>query len=171
MTQTTIYDFFNELPKGSKKLVKTDLTTTDRQIIEFLKTNALGEENLITGQDIVNRLCLNNTAQLRKHIKRIRTDFANDIIIGSNSKGYFIPTQSEHNEAIKLMVGRVLSEIETLIHLHPSAALLIHKVSHDIYKSVDKSPQGQMQIKFNGWENDYINRYAEKYKLGEKNDK
>src|SRR5690554_300189 len=114
MTQTTIYDFFNELPKGSKRLVKTDLTTTDRQIIEFLKKNALGEENLITGQDIVNRLCLNNTAQLRKHIKRIRTDFANDIIIGSNSKGYFIPTQSEHNDAIKLMVGRVLSEIETL---------------------------------------------------------
>jgi hypothetical protein len=33
----------------------------------------------------------------------------------------------------------------------------------EYYKKANKAPQGQLQIKFNGWERDSIDYYGERY--------
>lgn len=163
LRQTSIYDFLDSQPKNSKRLVKTDLHTLDYQILAYLKKHALGFKNKVSGQRLAVAFGFDSTAKVRNHIKRIRVDPSIHIIIGSDNRGYWIPTEDEYLQAIKFKLNKAISEVETIVNMYPRAAKIIQAVSGYVYKKVDKSVQGQMQIKFNGWEQDMINHYAEKY--------
>lgn len=159
----TIYDFLKEVPEGSKRLVKTDLKTLDYQILDYLKQNALGAKNKKSGKEIMRVFGFESTAKVRQHIKRLRVDPTITVIIGSDNGGYWLTLEAELHDAIQYKMSRTISEIETLINMYPRAAPMLHAIIGSMFKKVDKVSQGQMQIKFNGWENDFINYYADKY--------
>lgn len=172
ITQYSIYDFVKEVKNTatkngkarSKRLVDDKgLTTQDYNVLNFLKRVALGKRNIQSGTDIMERFGFDNTAQVRAIIKTLRTNKTVDVKIASSPKGYYIPTEDEYIEGVQLMLDKTLSQVETIVNMYPRAEKIIQAVAHVIYKSVDKAPQGQTQIQFNGWENETINHFAEKY--------
>lgn len=165
--QTTIYDWLEKQPKDSKRLVKNDLKTIDHEILNYLKKYALGLKNKVSGQLLATIFNFDSTNKVRYHIKRLRVDPTVSIIIGSDSKGYWIPTEDEYLQAIQFKLNKAISEVETIVNMYPRSAKIIQAVSGYVYKQVDKSVQGQEQIQFNGWENDFINKFADKY-MGDK---
>lgn len=167
--QTSIFDFLDKQPKTSKRLVKTDLQSTGYQILDYLKTNALGCKNKVSGQHLALKFGLETTAMVRYHIKRIRVDPSIHLIIGSDNRGYWIPTEDEYLQAIQYKLNKAISEVETIVNMYPRAAKIIQAVSGYVYNKVDKSVQGQTQIPFNGWEREIINHYADKYVYADKN--
>lgn len=171
-TQTSIYDFATEVSNKttkngktrSKRLVDNNgLTTEDYNVLNFLKRVALGKKNIQSGKNIMERFGFDNTAQVRTIIKTLRVNKSVDVKIASTPKGYYIPMEDEYIEGVQLMLEKTLSQVETIVNMYPRSEKIIQAVAHLIYKSVDKAPQGQMQIQFNGWENETINRFAEKY--------
>lgn len=161
--QTSIFDWLDNQPKQSKRLVKSDLHTVDYKILDYLKQNALGAKNKVSGQHLAIRFGFDSTAKVRQHIKRLRVDPSIHLLIGSNNSGYWIPTEDEMLDAIKYKLNKAISEVETVINMYPRSAKIIQAVSGYVYKKVDKAPQGQLQIPFNGWEREFVNHYANKY--------
>ena len=171
-TQYSIYDFVKEVSKQttkngkarSKRLVDDKgLTTQDYNVLNFLKRVALGKENKVSGRDIADRYGFDDTAKVRTIIKKLRIHKSVDVKIASDSKGYWIPTEDEYIQGVQLMLNKTLSQVETIVNMYPRSEKIIQAVAHVIYKGVDKAPQGQMQIQFNGWEEETINHFAEKY--------
>ena len=172
ITQYSIYDFVKEVKNTTTKNGKArskrllddkGLTTQDYNVLNFLKRVALGKRNIQSGTDIMERFGFDNTAQVRAIIKTLRTNKTVDVKIASSPKGYYIPTEDEYIEGVQLMLDKTLSQVETIVNMYPRAEKIIQAVAHVIYKGVDKAPQGQTQIQFNGWENETINHFAEKY--------
>ena len=163
MKQTSIFDWLGSQPPESKRLVKSDLHSIDYMVLDYLKNNALGSNNKVTGDKLASVFGYDNTAKIRGHIKRIRVDTSVDVIIGSDNGGYWIPTEEEMLDAVMYKLNKAISEVETVIHMYPRAAKMIQAVCGYVHKKVDKTPQGQMQIQFNGWEREFINRFADKY--------
>ena len=169
--QTTIDDFLSpskqdnvkRAKRTSKRLVKNTLDSTDHHVLDFLKRTALTKNNRVSGQEIADRFGFDNTAIVRQHIKKIRNSPQNDVIIASDNKGYWIPTQDEVDEGVALMIGKTLSQVETVINMYPRSAEMIHTLAGWVYKKKDKAVQGQTSIQFNGWQNGIMNKYAEKY--------
>jgi len=170
--QTTIDDFLSpskqdnikRAKRVSKRLVDNNgLTTEDYNVLNFLKRVALGKKNIQSGTDIMERFGFDNTAQVRTIIKTLRTNKSVDVKIASDSKGYWIPTQDEYIQGVQLMLNKTLSQVETIVNMYPRSEKIIQAVAHLVWKSVDKAAQGQVQIDFNGWEEETINHFAEKY--------
>lgn len=169
--QTTIDDFLlpsrqdnlKRARKTSKRLVKNTMDTTSHNVLDFLKRTALTKSNRVSGQDIAERFGFDNTAQVRQNIKKIRNAPDNAVIIASDSKGYWIPTEDEYIQGVQLMLNKTLSQVETIVNMYPRSEKIIQAVAHLVWKSVDKAAQGQVQIDFNGWEEETINHFAEKY--------
>jgi hypothetical protein len=170
-TQMSIYDFVKEVKnkklksgKRSRRLVDDKgLTTDDYNVLGYLKRVALGSKNKVSGRDIAKRFGFDNTAQVRRIIKTLRTNESVHVKIGSDPKGYWIPTQQEYIESVQLMLNKTLSQIETTVNMYPRAEKIIQAVAGAVYKGIDKAAQGQVQIDFNGWEEETINHFAEKY--------
>lgn len=158
------YSIFDEEMIVSKRLVKKDLTSLQWSLLEYLKKYALGEKNAVSGKILAYQFDLRNTAEIRKIIKALRTSTEVNVIIGSNNKGYYIPFKDEYIDSISLMLNKTLSMVETAINLFPASADIMHKAVGFHYKKRDKGVHNQIQIQFNGWEREVINRYAEKYK-------
>lgn len=148
---------------NSKRLVKTDLKTQDYVILNYLKKYALGTKNKVSGRHLADVFGFENTAKIRQHIKRLRIDPTVDVIIGSDSGGYYIPTQEEYIGSVQLMLGKTLSQIATIVNMYPRAEKIIQAVAGYHFKRLDKAVEGQTQIQFNGWEREYIKRYADGY--------
>lgn len=169
--QTSIYDFVRDVNnktlkngKRSRRLVDDDGLTTDHyNVLNFLKRVALGKPNTQSGRDIMNRFGYDSTAQVRTIIKTLRTNKSVDVKIASDSKGYWIPTEDEYIQGVQLMLSKTLSQVETIVNMYPRSEKIIQAVAHVVWKGVDKAPQGQTQIQFNGWEEETINHFAEKY--------
>lgn len=166
----TIFDWLEQQDKESKRLVKSDLKTLDYNILNYLKKHALGSNNKVTGRELMVRFGLNDTSQVRKAINSLRNDPSNHIMIGSDSGGYYIPTKDEEEQAIRYKLSRTIGEIETMLNLYPRAAGILHRVIGYIDKGTDKVAQGQYQMQFNGWEQETINHYADKYMKENEND-
>lgn len=158
------YSIFDEEMVVSKRLVKKDLNNLQWSILNYLKKYALGEKNAVSGKHLAFQFGLNNTAEVRAVIKHLRTSSEVSVVIGSNNKGYYIPFEDEYIKSISLMLNKTLSTVETAINLFPASAEIIHKAVGYHYKKVDKGSHNQIQIQFNKWEREIINRYAEKYK-------
>lgn len=161
------FSIFDEEMIVSKRLVKSDLNNLQWTILDYLKHNALGVKNAVSGGKLAFEFGLSNTAEVRKVIKALRTSPQVQVVIGSNSRGYYIPFEDEFIESITLTLNKALSMVETVINLFPASAEIIHKAVGYHYSKRDKASNNQMQIQFNGWERELINRYAEKYR-GEK---
>lgn len=149
----------------SKRLVKNELRPIDWQVLKYLKKWGLGKRQAIKGRELADLFSnqYNNTQEIRAIIKRLRTSPQVDVVIGSCSKGYYIPLTVEHEEAVALMLSKTLSQVETVVNMYPQGANVIYKVLNEITKSVSKVFDGQTQMQFNGWENDIIKLYAERY--------
>lgn len=133
-------------------------------ILDYLKENALGQENAKHGHIIADEFGLTNTYDVRKHIKALRNDPENDIIIGSTTKGYFIPREEEYQKAIQLMLSKTLSQIRTTINIYPRAAKIVHAVAGHSLKRAKTEVQGQLEMDFEEWELKVIKRFAEELK-------
>lgn len=158
------FSIFDEEMVVSKRLVKKDLNNLQWSILNYLKEYALGEKNAVSGKYLAYYFGMRNTAEVRKVIKHLRTSPEVSVIIGSNNKGYYIPFEDEYIKSISLTLNKALSMVETAINLFPASAEIIHKAVGYHYKKTDKGSHNQRQIQFNGWEEELINRYAEKYK-------
>ncbi len=158
------YSIFDEEMIASKRLVKNDLNNLQWLILDYLKHNALGVKNAVSGKKIAFEFGLSNTAEVRKVIKALRTSPQVQVVIGSNNRGYYIPFEDEFIDSISLTLNKTLSMIETTINLFPASAEILHKAVGYHYKKRDRANHGQRQIRFNGWEQELINRYAEKYR-------
>lgn len=165
MTQITIYDELKNVEKTSKRLVKRDLNTIHYEVLDYLKKHALGSKNKVSGHDLMLQFGLESTAQVRNIIKKLRTSPTIDVVIGSDKMGYFIPFMSEYKEAVQYKINKAKSEMITAIKMYPEAVKEFHAILGNAYNESNKAPQGQMQIKFNGWEKD-INYFADKYVKG-----
>ena len=163
------YSIFDEEMIVSKRLVKSDLTSLQWRLLDYLKKYALGEKNAVKGRELAYQFGLRNTAEVRTIIKKLRTSPQVQVIIGSNNRGYYIPYKDEYINSISLMLNKTLSMVETAINLFPASAEIIHKAVGYHYKKRDKGVHNQEQIRFNEWERELINRYAEKY-VEDKND-
>lgn len=165
--QTSIYDFVKETnskqPRSKRLVDNQGLTTEHYNVLNFLKRVALGSKNKVSGQDIAERFGFDNTAKVRTIIKTLRTNKSVDVKIASDSKGYWIPTEDEYIQGVQLMLSKTLSQVETIVNMYPRSEKIIQAVAHVVWKGVDKAPQGQTQIQFNGWEEETINHFAEKY--------
>jgi len=166
----TLFDYFSEevksseTKKASKRLVdNSKLNSNDYFVLDYLKENGLGKGNEVSGWKYQNMLGYNSTFKVREHIKKLRNDPTVDVIIGSNKNGYYIPTEEEYLESVALMLKKTLSQVETIVKMYPRSAKMVHIVASSTYKKVDKSAIGQTQIKFNGWERDFIKRFANDY--------
>lgn len=149
--------------ESETKLVKNDLITLEHRLLGFLKTNALGRVNVVSGSELARQFGLESTVQVRQVIKKLRNSPTVDVKIGSCKDGYFIPTRDEYLESIQYMLKKTLSQIKTTIKMYPRATAIIHKVAHEELKTNNTAVDGQMQIKFNGWENDIIKLFADGY--------
>ena len=147
------------------KIVKNEMTTLDHKILKFLKEFALGKDNQKSGDFIKHMFVLRNKTQLRNCIKRIRMN--QDVLIGSTKKGYWVALENEKEQAVKMMFEKAKSEIETLSHIAPEKLAELHSWIGSLNKKVDKAPQGQFKVLFNGWERPTVNRYGNKYLKGE----
>jgi biotin operon repressor len=165
-TQITIDDILAETShtqSRSKRLVKNTMETTTHEVLNFLKKNALTKDNRISGQKIADYFGFDNTATVRKHIRAIRNAPENDLIVASDSQGYWLPSEEEERQGIELMLYKTLSQIETIINMYPRSAMMIHTLAGWAYKKKDKAVQNQTSMKFNGWENGIMNKFADKY--------
>ncbi len=162
------YSIFDEEMIVSKRLVKSDLNNLQWSLLKYLKQYALGSKNAVKGRELAYQFNLKTTAEVRKIIKQLRTSPQVQVVIGSNSNGYFIPFEDEYIKSISLMLNKTLSMVETAINLFPASAEIIHKAVGYHYKKRDKGVHNQAQLRFNNWERELINRYAEKYKGVEK---
>ena len=88
------------------------MDTTSHNVLEFLKRTALTKRNRVSGQDIAERFGFDNTAMVRQNIKKIRNAPDNDVIIASDSKGYWIPTQEEADEGDTPMIAKNLISLK-----------------------------------------------------------
>lgn len=160
----TLFDYYGEEVKESKRLVdNSNLNSNDYYVLEYLKQNGLGKKNKVSGSELQKMFGYDSTVKVRNHIKKLRNDPTVDVIIGSDNGGYYIPTQDEYFESVALMLNKTLSQVETIVKMYPRSAKMVHIVASSTYKKVDKAPLRQTQIKFNGWERDFIKRFADDY--------
>ena len=104
---------------------------------------------------------MSSKEELRKSIKRLRK--YQEVIIGSNSKGYWIALQDEQKEATQMLLNRLLSSIDTLTDIAPQYYNAIYSHLNQRVKKLDLATQGQLKIQFNGWETPTVNRFGNKY--------
>lgn len=159
------YDEPKKQEKESKRLVDNDLSSLDYRVLKYLKEYALGKENAVSGETIKEYFGLGSTAEVRKIIKNIRISNVVNTIIGSNNKGYFIPYRDEFDEAVELLVDKVVSMLKTTIYTFPAIHKFLHAMIGKYYKEVDKAVEGQIQMKFLGHEREIIRKFAEKYEI------
>jgi len=168
MCYTDLFKYQEVAAATNKKEVqapaKNDLSSLQWNILKYLKENALGKENAISGKDLAIVFNLENTSQVRYNIKKIRVSKIIDTVIGSDRQGYFIPYQDEYEKSMQLLVSKTFSMIETCIKQYPKAKDMLHKVVGYQFKTTNKAQEGQFQMQFNGWESEIINKFAGSYK-------
>lgn len=142
------------------KLAVNKLTTQQWSILNYLKMNAVGKENCINGVVLATKFGI-RVESLRIEISKIRKN--QNVIVGSlRDRGYFIPLQEEKEKSLRYAENKVLSELETRLNQNPTFAIKAFKKIQETLKKVDGAPQGQITVKFNGWEKD-INYFGDKY--------
>lgn len=145
----------------SKRIVKNKLSTMQWEILNYLKENAIGKENAIFGVVLASEFGLTDK-MLRYHISRIREH--SDLVIGSSVKlGYYIPLQKEFKESIKYQQNRALNTLRRNAKHDHNFILKAYKILNDVARSLDHVSQGQLKMQFNGWENEEVNFFGDKY--------
>lgn len=161
--QFDIFDIMEKEQEQAKRLVKNDLGSLSYNVLKYLKENALGKKNQISGKELAKVFNFDNTSQVRYHINKIRNSKNVTVKIGSDLNGYYIPTTFEYLESVKFVIEKTLSMIETSINLMPEIKDTLHLAVGHFYKKADKAVEGQAQIQFTGYERDFIRRFAERY--------
>jgi hypothetical protein len=143
------------------RLVKSKMNTFDWELRRFLLENCLGEENGVVQIDLAEYYGVKVTT-IRASLKKIKT--LTDTKIGMIGRLVFIPrTFDELVRGMRYSVSKTKSHMESDIMQNPSLAGYYHAMISKYYKKANKAPQGQLQIKFNGWERDSIDYYGERY--------
>lgn len=149
------------MKKKNERVVKNRLSSNQWFLLDYLKENAIGKENAISGDKLAEMMSLSKP-NLRKEIKKIRVN--QDIVIGSCRYGYYIPLEEEYKDAVKFQESKTLSHIETCVVQRPEFILELYSFLNHLNKTVDKTIQNQVQMKLTGYENDTFNKFGDKYK-------
>ena len=151
------------------RLVKNKLNNFDWSMRSYMLNNAVGEENGITDIDlayVMGELFADevSTSMVRASFKKLKTH--SDTIFGIVGRLHFIPRNfKEKAKGMEFEVKTLISRIETVMSQAPELAPFIHAMVGKYQREANKAPQGQLQAKFNGWERDTIDYYAERYKV------
>lgn len=167
MTQIDIFDVMredeNKDENKSKRLVKNHLSSFEYNLLRELKRNHVSKLRAVSVKELAERYGINDR-QIREHIKRLRKH--QDVRISSCSKGYYIPLISEQLESDRMMISHATSAMDTVIDINNKYILILYKHLNERVKSLDTATQGQLKMQFNGWENDSVNYFGDKYLKG-----
>ncbi len=163
MTQMNIDDY---LGNTSKRMVAKDyMNTLDWYVYDTIKLH-LGKENAISAKKLAEIFEISERT-LRKIIEKIRGKQHAKIIGDDN--GYYIGTKKEFDMWFSIRMNRTLSSIETTLNMNPESKRIIYWYLKTYHK--DAIQQGQTQLQFNGWEQEFIRQFAEDYEKKHKGEK
>lgn len=143
------------------RIVKSKLTTLDYQILNYMKENCVGEKNATFGRIIATHFNI-SMEWFRKRITNIRK-YSGIVIATNPNKGYYIPLMNEWEQGKEYADRKFLSEMESRIRSDRKFVNVIYKEIDRIKNSTDYIEQDQSQMKLTGYENDYYNKFGDKY--------
>lgn len=128
------------------------------KLLEYLKNNATGKENAVKG-NVLEAIFDLTPSKVRGHIKDLRMD--QDLIIGATNKGYYIPREEEHLEAVRYAENKTISHLETTIKQRPSFILRVYKRLNELKENLPEAVHKQLKF-----DDDYgiivVDKYNEK---------
>ena len=150
------------------KLVKNKLSSFEWGILDYLKGNALGKRNAISGVELANEFGI-SIENLRYHLVKIKKH--QDVIIGSCRKnGYYIPLEKEYKESLSYSENKALGHLRNACKQNPAFILKAFKTLNELSKTLDKAHNNQFKMQLTGFERELHNLYADKY-IKEREDK
>lgn len=150
-----------EVAKATTPLVDNRLTTQQHNILNHLKNYCLGKKRAISMERLAILFGISDR-KVREEIETIRRFRPSHVIIASDNNGYYIPLESEMDEANAMLLQRWLGSTEILLGNDPRLIKLMFWKLNEMKDKLDTPLQGQTVMQFNGWEKD-INYYADKY--------
>jgi hypothetical protein len=152
-------DLFEYQAEQSKRLVPQNyMSNLEWETYNFLTMYCLGKENAISMNELSEKLVIGDK-QLRDIVANLRAK-QNAKIVGDDN-GYYIASKEEFETYITSRLKRTLSSIKTTLDLDPSVKNIIYWFLNN-YEN-EGVTDGQTQMKFNGWERDFIRKYKEDY--------
>lgn len=135
--QYTMDDFLELGPKVDEGRIKDELALT---IYQYLRTNHLGKDNAINGQDLAYKFGINDRA-LRKIISYINRVVEN-VVVQSGNVGYWAwdGTQADKsNMNFNRTINQLKEHINSEVRFNQAAAILFQIQKENGYK-LDKRP-------------------------------
>ena len=148
-----LYDYSNTYieSKGFGHCVngKFYYTKESYEMLHYLIRFANGMKKAIPGWELSNVIFkIKNTEKVRLMINELRNDINVDLIIGSNSKGYFIAKHDELYDAIKYLFGKSVNEMITVIRMFPAIFESYIKIAQKTFQETDKACDRQVTAQF-----------------------
>lgn len=176
MKQLDIYDLTINLEQKSRLTDNTKLRTFDYHVLEILKTRAVGKENRLKAQEIIELLELQHgyiastiiDVDIRKSINRLRKYYSQlsiESITGKHGGTYI---RTENDKKNNTLLNKTLSHITTIANVGlPEERITninaIYKHLNDLVNRLDLPPNHQLKMKFTGHERDEVNYTGEHY--------
>lgn len=133
-----------------------ELNDKQKDILDYLKTNCKGEKNAVRGRDLAEIFNVKPNT-FRVLIKKIKMN--QDILIGTNGRGYFIPYKDEVQASLRYRKNKVLSELKGCVKDDPKFVLEVFKL---LNIKVDDATQGQLTFNYNTNETESVDYLNEK---------
>lgn len=166
VNEMDLFDYAKETEVKPKAVVTTPLVdnklnTQQHNILNHLKNYCLGKSKAISMERLAVLFNISDR-KVRDEIATIRKHKPSHVIIASCDDGYYIPLESEVDEANAMLLQRWLGSTEILLGNDPRLIKLMFWKLNEMKDKLDTPLQGQTVMQFNGWEKD-INYYADKY--------
>lgn len=120
------------------------MNTTQNKILNYLKLNAVGEENKKTGAELVLALGLKNTVELRRNIRCLRMD--DGYYIASNHKGYWLKCLAdEDDKGYSYLVNHAISEMKAALQIGTKPNVF-YKALNQMCKELNIASHNQIDL-------------------------
>ena len=127
------------------------------KILNYLKLNAVGEENKKTGADLVLALGLKSTKELRTHIRALRMD--DGYYIASNHKGYWLKCLAdEEDKGYSYLVKHAISEMKAALQIGTKPNVF-YKALNEMCKELNIASHNQIDL-----DGSVVKRYGDELK-------
>lgn len=150
------------------RIVENKLNTLEWEILDYLKEYCVGKNNAVKGWILAKSFNITEVS-LRTHLSKIKKH--QEVIIGSDKKlGYYIPLESEKDEALAYSQNKALGHLKNAVMQNPTFALKAYKLLNETLKKAPKEVQNQIRMKLTGHETETVNYYGDKYLKGGKDE-
>lgn len=127
------------------------------KILNYLKLNAVGEENKKTGADLVLALGLKNTKELRTYIRALRMD--DGYYIASNHNGYWLKCLAdEEDKGYSYLVKHAISEMKAALQIGTKPNVF-YKALNEMCKELNIASHNQIDL-----DGSVVKRYGDELK-------